>query len=72
MTTKNSGSKRKPEERALKCSEGRFKGGVLDVKHLLQPTPSSSKGREEAPSTPRSRKGNKRKGGGKRKGKGRR
>ncbi|KAK4765141.1 hypothetical protein SAY86_026231 [Trapa natans] len=71
MTAKSNGSKRKPEERVLKCSEGHFKGGVLNVKHLLQPVPSSSKGRDEVTSTFFGTKGKKNKGGGKRKGKGR-
>lgn len=34
--------KRKPEERVLMASEGRFKNGVLDVKHLLQPAEVST------------------------------
>lgn len=34
--------KRKPEERVLMASEGRFKNGVLDVKHLLQPAKVST------------------------------
>lgn len=72
MSTKSSGSKRNPEERVLKCSEGHFRGGVLNVKHLLQPIPSSSKGRDDATSTFYGGKGKKMKGGGKKKGKGRR
>lgn len=34
--------KRKPEEKVLMASEGRFKNGVLDVKHLLQPAEVST------------------------------
>ncbi|KAF8028925.1 hypothetical protein BT93_E1564 [Corymbia citriodora subsp. variegata] len=32
--------RRKPEDRVLKSIDGHFKKGVLNVKHLLQPTPS--------------------------------
>ncbi|KAM7280610.1 hypothetical protein ACFE04_007744 [Oxalis oulophora] len=32
--------KRRPGDMSLKCSEGIFRNGVLDVKHLLRPTPS--------------------------------
>ncbi|XP_030447211.2 uncharacterized protein LOC115670153 [Syzygium oleosum] len=32
--------RRKPEDRVLKSIDGNFKKGILDVKHLLQPTPS--------------------------------
>ncbi|KAK1258324.1 hypothetical protein QJS04_geneDACA025056 [Acorus gramineus] len=35
---------RKPEERVLKTSEGHFKKGVLNVKHLLEP--ATTKGSE--------------------------
>ncbi|KAB1227488.1 hypothetical protein CJ030_MR1G010276 [Morella rubra] len=38
---KRSVGRRKPEERVLKASEGHFRNGVLDVKHLLRPTPST-------------------------------
>lgn len=37
---KRSAGRRKPEDRVLKSSEGHFRNGVLDVKHLLHPTPS--------------------------------
>ncbi|XP_051129972.1 uncharacterized protein LOC127250631 [Andrographis paniculata] len=30
--------RRRPEERILKSTEGNFRNGILDVKHLLQPT----------------------------------
>ncbi|XP_058769314.1 uncharacterized protein LOC131643176 isoform X2 [Vicia villosa] len=32
--------KHKPEDRGLKLSEGRFRNGILDVKHLLKSTPT--------------------------------
>ncbi|KAI3408995.1 uncharacterized protein J3R85_019872 [Psidium guajava] len=32
--------RRKPEDRVLKSIDGHFKKGILDVKHLLRPTPS--------------------------------
>lgn len=32
--------KRRPEDRVLKSTEGHFKNGILDVKHLLRGTPS--------------------------------
>ncbi|KAJ4722095.1 hypothetical protein OWV82_005656 [Melia azedarach] len=38
--TKRTTEKRKPEDRVLKSSEGHFRNGVLDVKHLLHPGPS--------------------------------
>ncbi|XP_038900590.1 uncharacterized protein LOC120087770 isoform X2 [Benincasa hispida] len=36
--------RRKPEEQVLKSSEGFFKHGVLDVKHLLSPASSRNNG----------------------------
>ncbi|KAM4084063.1 hypothetical protein ACB094_08G103500 [Castanea mollissima] len=43
---KRSMGKRKPEDRVLKASEGHFRNGVLDVKHLLHsaPAPAPSRG----------------------------
>ncbi|PQQ20976.1 phosphatidylinositol N-acetylglucosaminyltransferase subunit C [Prunus yedoensis var. nudiflora] len=38
--SKRSMEKQRPENRVLKASEGRFRNGVLDVKHLLHATPS--------------------------------
>ncbi|PON59556.1 axoneme-associated protein MST101(2) protein [Trema orientale] len=38
--SKRSELKRRPEDRVLKSSEGLFRNGVLDVKHLLKQTPS--------------------------------
>ncbi|XP_040992833.1 uncharacterized protein LOC121239620 isoform X2 [Juglans microcarpa x Juglans regia] len=40
-SAKRSFGRRKPEDRVLKASEGHFRNGVLDVKHLLHPTNSS-------------------------------
>ena len=37
---KRSADKRNPEGRVLRSSEGYFRNGVLDVKHMLKPTPS--------------------------------
>ncbi|KAK4854813.1 hypothetical protein QYF36_001603 [Acer negundo] len=36
--------KRRPEDRVLKSTEGRFRNGVLDVKHMLHPTSSRDTG----------------------------
>ncbi|KAL5765767.1 hypothetical protein ACOSP7_016384 [Xanthoceras sorbifolium] len=36
--------KRKPEDRVLKSTVGRFSNGVLDVKHMLNPTSSRDTG----------------------------
>ncbi|OWM73556.1 uncharacterized protein LOC116201055 [Punica granatum] len=69
-TTKSGESKHKPKDRALKCTAGHFRGGVLNVKNLLQPNSSSREGRDNTIPTAYSRKGKKRKGGGKKKGKG--
>ena len=33
--SKRSAEKQKPRDRGLKSSEGRYKNGVLDVRHLL-------------------------------------
>nr|POE95758.1 hypothetical protein CFP56_43436 [Quercus suber] len=43
---KRSMGRRKPEDRVLKASEGHFRNGVLDVKHLLHsaPAPAPSRG----------------------------
>lgn len=38
--SKKSVGKHKPEDRGLKLSEGRFRNGILDVKHLLKSTPT--------------------------------
>ncbi|GMN74786.1 hypothetical protein TIFTF001_053226 [Ficus carica] len=38
--SKRSEVKRRPEDQVLKSSEGHFRNGVLDVKHLLHQTPS--------------------------------
>lgn len=39
-SSKKPAGKHKPEDRGLKLSEGRFKNGILDVKHLLKSTPT--------------------------------
>ncbi|XP_061369027.1 uncharacterized protein LOC133311914 [Gastrolobium bilobum] len=39
-SSKRSIGKHKPENRGLKSSEGRFRNGILDVKHLLNSVPS--------------------------------
>ncbi|GMY15990.1 methionine--tRNA ligase, cytoplasmic [Fagus crenata] len=39
-SAKRSIGRRKPEDRVLKTSEGHFRNGVLDVKHLLHSAPS--------------------------------
>ena len=38
--SKKSAGKRRPEDNVLKASEGYFRNGSLDVKHLLNQTPS--------------------------------
>ncbi|XP_022752430.1 uncharacterized protein LOC111301202 isoform X1 [Durio zibethinus] len=40
---KRSADKRRPEERVLKSSEGHFKNGVLDVKHLFRKASANDK-----------------------------
>ncbi|KAB2631672.1 hypothetical protein D8674_009191 [Pyrus ussuriensis x Pyrus communis] len=40
-SSKRSTERKRPENRGLKGSEGHFKNGVLDVKHLLRPTSSA-------------------------------
>lgn len=67
--SKRSVEKRRPEDRVLRASEGYFKNGVLDVKHLLRPT--SSRDREAGAHVNFSgpKKGGGKKGGGKNKGK---
>ena len=37
--SKRSELKRRPEDRVLKSTEGNFRNGVLDVKHLLHQAP---------------------------------
>lgn len=59
--------KTRPEDRVLRATEGRFKNGILDVKHLLAPPKPSGKDMPES----KMRKG-KHKGKGKQKGGGRR
>ncbi|XVF19442.1 hypothetical protein REPUB_Repub11eG0111500 [Reevesia pubescens] len=72
--SKRSADKRRPEERVLKSSEGHFKNGVLDVKHLFQKAPAKdsdfdghavNKGKKKKGSGKKNR--GKKKGGGGRK-----
>ncbi|KAK8683253.1 hypothetical protein V6N13_039318 [Hibiscus sabdariffa] len=39
-SAKGLADRRRPEDRVLKSSEGHFKNGVLDVKHLFQKSPA--------------------------------
>jgi hypothetical protein len=65
----NKFEKTRPEDRVLKATEGRFKNGILDVKHLMgAPKPSSSF--RDAPEREMRGKGKKGKGKGKGKQKG--
>lgn len=58
----NKFEKTRPEDRVLKATEGRFKNGILDVKHLMgAPKPSSSY--RDAPEREMRGKGKKGKGG---------
>lgn len=57
--------KRRPEDRVLKSTEGRFRNGVLDVKHLLHETPT----RNSDPGTSMGGKGKKKGKGKKHRGK---
>ncbi|XP_043690799.1 uncharacterized protein LOC122641584 [Telopea speciosissima] len=56
--------KRGPEDRVLKSSEGNFRNGVLNVRHMLR----GSSSRENDDKTTEINKGKKRKGAGKKKG----
>lgn len=60
--------KHKPEDSVLKSSEGRFRNGVLDVKHLFRNTPSTNDDQHSQHIHLGSRKGNKNKGKGKKNG----
>ncbi|RDX69372.1 hypothetical protein CR513_51523, partial [Mucuna pruriens] len=68
-SSKRSAGKHKPENRGLKASEGHFRNGTLNVKHLLNSAPSRDHGTGINMSNTRKGKGdNKRhgkKGGGK-------
>lgn len=57
-TTKQPVEKRRPECGVLKSSEGRFKNGILDVKHLLKPAPTP---RDDNQGPPMASKGGKKK-----------
>lgn len=66
---KRSMGRRKPEDRVLKASEGHFRNGVLDVKHLLHSAPAPTPSRGSGSGTHLFSDG-KKKGKGKGKGKG--
>ncbi|KAL6202557.1 hypothetical protein ACLB2K_026265 [Fragaria x ananassa] len=70
---KRSVEKRRPEDRVLRASEGYFKNGVLDVKHLLRPRSRDRDGDAHVNFTGGKKGGGKKgggkKGGGKNKGK---
>ncbi|XP_051223857.1 uncharacterized protein [Lolium perenne] len=68
----NKFEKTRPEDRVLKATEGRFKNGILDVKHLMgAPKPSSSfRDEPEREMRGKGKKGGKGKGKGKGKQKG--
>ncbi|KAM5585117.1 hypothetical protein ABKV19_004494 [Rosa sericea] len=67
--SKRSVEKRRPEDRVLRASEGYFKNGVLDVKHLLRPTSSRDRDAGAHVNFSGPKKGGGKKGGGKNKGK---
>ncbi|XP_021734261.1 uncharacterized protein LOC110700998 [Chenopodium quinoa] len=64
--TKKPKEKRRPEDGVLRSSEGRFRNGILDVKHLLKsaPPPRNDDHGPPMPSKGRKKKGGKKKGGG--------
>ncbi|KNA19110.1 hypothetical protein SOVF_064710 [Spinacia oleracea] len=65
--TKKPEEKRRPEDGVLKSSEGRFRNGILDVKHLLKSAPPPRNDDDRGP--PKASKGRKKKGGKKKGGK---
>nr|KJB35638.1 hypothetical protein B456_006G122300 [Gossypium raimondii] len=70
--TKGSTDKRRPEDRVLKSSEGHFKNGVLDVKHLFHKSPAKDNDFDGHPvNKGKKKKGSGKKNGGKKKGGGR-
>ncbi|KAG8483598.1 hypothetical protein CXB51_023480 [Gossypium anomalum] len=70
--TKGSTDKRRPEDRVLKSSEGHFKNGVLDVKHLFHKSPAKGNDFDGHPvNQGKKKKGSGKKNGGKKKGGGR-
>lgn len=69
--SRRSTEKRKPEDRVLKASEGRFRNGVLDVKHLLNSAPSRDDNSTGHPIGKGRKKGSGKKNKGKKKGGGR-
>lgn len=57
----------RPQDRVLKSSEGNFRNGVLDVKHLLQPsTPKISEDKKHTIDKGKKKKGSKKKHGARR------
>ncbi|XP_027346152.1 uncharacterized protein LOC113857981 [Abrus precatorius] len=62
-SSKRSFGKHKPENRGLKSSEGRFRNGILDVKHLLNSAPSRDHDNGTNMSNAGKRKGGKKKHG---------
>ncbi|KAL3619082.1 hypothetical protein CASFOL_036652 [Castilleja foliolosa] len=67
--SKKAAQRRQPEDRVLKSTEGNFRNGVLDVKHLLQPsgprTPAATAdGGQGQFGKGKKKKGGKKKGGG--------
>ncbi|XP_050371005.1 uncharacterized protein LOC126789005 [Argentina anserina] len=63
--SKRSVEKRRPEDSVLRASEGYFKNGVLDVKHLLRPTSSRDRDAGSHVNLTGPKKGGRKKGGGK-------
>ncbi|KAL5782215.1 hypothetical protein ACOSP7_007244 [Xanthoceras sorbifolium] len=60
--------KRKPEDRVLKSTVGRFRNGILDVKYMLNPTSSRDTGSDTRMGGKGRKKGKGKKNGGKKKG----
>ncbi|KAE8683701.1 N-carbamoylputrescine amidase-like [Hibiscus syriacus] len=68
-SSKGPADKRRPEDRVLKSSEGHFKNGVLDVKHLFQKSPGKDNDFDSHPvGKGKKRRGSGKKNGGKKKG----
>ncbi|KAE8692948.1 DRT111 protein [Hibiscus syriacus] len=68
-SAKGPADKRRPEDRVLKSSEGHFKNGVLDVKHLFQKSPAKENDFDGHPGGKgKKKRGGSKKNGGKKKG----